>query len=194
MTAAIPAVPPAIPQRGSAVWRWVGRRVLGLTGWRIEGTLPATPRLVIAVAPHTSNWDFLHGAAAMFALDLKLSFLAKHTLFAWPFGSFLRWMGAIAIDRRAPNGVVDDAVRAFTASASRVLVIAPQGTRQPVARFKTGFLRIAKEAGVPVVLVALDYGNRCVRIGPAIKLLGEIEAERERVERWFSAYPGRHPR
>lgn len=194
MTRGIPAVPPAIPQRGSAAWRWVGRQALGLTGWRIEGTLPATPRLVIAVAPHTSNWDFLHGASAMFALDLKLSFLAKHTLFVWPFSSFLRWMGAIAVDRRAANGVVDDAVRAFGASASRVLVIAPQGTRKPVTRFKTGFLRIAKEAGVPLALVALDYGTRCVRIGPAIDVKGDIEAERERVERWFAAYPGRHPR
>ena len=130
----------------------------------------------------------------MFALDLKLSFLAKHTLFVWPFSSFLHWMGAVAVDRRAANGVVDDAVRAFAASASRVLVIAPQGTRKPVTRFKTGFLRIAKEAGVPLVLVALDYGTRCVRIGPAIDSLGEIEAERARVEAWFAVFPGRHPR
>lgn len=194
MTNAIPPVPAAIPQRGSAAWRWVGRRVLALAGWRVAGELPAVSRLVIAVAPHTSNWDFLYGAAAMFALDLKVSFLAKHTLFVWPFSSFLRWMGAIAVDRRAANGVVEDAVRAFEATASRVLVIAPQGTRKRVARFKTGFLRIAKEAGVPVVLVALDYGARCVRIGPAIDSLGEIEAERERAEAWFAPIRGRHAR
>lgn len=194
MTSAIPVVPAAIPQRGSATWRWVGRRVLALTGWRIEGELPAASRLVIAVAPHTSNWDFLHGAAAMFALDLKLSFLAKHTLFVWPFSAFLRWMGAIAVDRRAANGVVDDAVRAFTTADSRVLVIAPQGTRKPVARFKTGFLRIAKEAGVPLVLVALDYGARCVRLGPTFEVQGDTEAERERVEAWFAPIRGRHPR
>lgn len=194
MTKPIAAVPPVVPQRGSAAWRWVGRRVLALTDWQIEGELPAASRLVIAVAPHTSNWDFLYGAAAMFALDLKVSFLAKHTLFVWPFSSFLRWMGAISVDRRAANGVVDDAVRAFGAGKSQVLVIAPQGTRKPVARFKTGFLRIAKEAGVPLVLVALDYGSRSVRIGPSLEALGDIEAERVRVEAWFSGYRGRYAR
>ena len=35
---------------------------------------------VIIVAPHTSNWDFVIGAGAMLALDLKLRFLGKHTL------------------------------------------------------------------------------------------------------------------
>jgi 1-acyl-sn-glycerol-3-phosphate acyltransferase len=168
--------------------------VLGLTGWRIEGELPDASRLVIAVAPHTSNWDFLYGAAAMFALDLKVSFLAKHTLFVWPVSGFLRWMGGLAIDRGAPDGVVPDAVRAFSESPARVLVVAPQGTRRAVTRFKTGFLRIAREARVPLVLVALDYGARCVRIGPAIESLGDIEVERERVEAWFAPIRGRHAR
>ena len=194
MTHDIPAVPPAVPRRGSALWRWVGRQLLGATGWRIEGSLPDLPKLVVSVAPHTSNWDFLHGASAMFALDLKVSFLAKHTLFVWPVSRFLGWMGGIRVDRRAADGVVDDAVRAFRERPSQVLVIAPQGTRRAVKRYKTGFLRIAKEAGVPVVLVALDYAARCVRIGPTLEVPGDIEAERERVEAWYSAYPGRYAR
>ena len=123
-----------------------------LTGWGIEGNFPDTPRLVVAVAPHTSNWDFLHGAAAMFALDLRATFIGKHTLFVWPFAGFLRWMGGIPVDRSAAQGVVGEAVAAFGREPARMLVIAPEGTRRKVERYKTGFLHIARGARVPVLL------------------------------------------
>lgn len=193
MSEALPVVPPAIPTRGSAFWRWVGRTLMRVNGWRIDGAFPDVRKLVVAVAPHTSNWDFVNGAAAMFALDLKLSFIGKHTLFVWPFSSFLRWMGGIPVDRSAAHGVVGAAVAAFRESDSRVLVIAPEGTRKKVERFKTGFLQIARGAGVPVLLVGLDYATRTVRIGPVIEVGEDIEAERVRVEAHFARFSGRHP-
>jgi 1-acyl-sn-glycerol-3-phosphate acyltransferase len=163
------------------------------TGWGFEGQFPDVPRLVIAVAPHTSNWDFVHGAAAMFALDLRLSFIGKHTLFVWPFSAFLRWMGGIPVDRSAPHGVVGEAVASFRGQPARILVIAPEGTRRKVERLKTGFLHIARGAGVPVLLVGLDYATRTVRIGPLFEVGEDIEAERAKVEAHFAAIPGRHP-
>jgi len=186
-------VPPAFPRRGSALWRWIGRSVMRLTGWRFAGAFPDTARFVIAVAPHTSNWDFLHGAAAMFALDLRLSFIGKHTLFVWPASAFLRWMGGIPVDRSSAHGAVGEAIASFAGASSRVLVIAPEGTRRKVERYKTGFLHIARGAGVPVVLVGLDYGTRTVRIGPVIEVGEDIEAERVRVEAHFARIPGRYP-
>ena len=110
---AAPRVGDAIPRRGSALLRAIGRAVLRAMGWHIEGEIPDEPKLVIAVAPHTSNWDFVVGMAAMFALDLRLSFLAKHTLFRGPFAPFMRWVGGIAVDRGSRHGVVGDAVAAF---------------------------------------------------------------------------------
>jgi 1-acyl-sn-glycerol-3-phosphate acyltransferase len=184
-------VPPAIPRRGNAFWRWIGRTLLGVSGWQLEGAFPSVPRCVVAVAPHTSNWDFPVGASAMFALDLKLRFIGKHTLFVWPVAGFLRWMGGIPVDRSAAHGVVGEAVAAFRESPQLMLVIAPEGTRKKVARFKTGFLHIARGAGVPVVLVALDWGARTIRIGPVIEVGDDIEAERVRVERHFAQFRGR---
>ena len=163
------------------------------TGWRFVGAFPDLRKFVIAVAPHTSNWDFLHGAAAMFALDLKVTFIGKHTLFVWPFSLFLRWMGGIPVDRSAAQGVVGEAVDSFRDPVQHVLVIAPEGTRRKVHRYKTGFLHIARGAGVPVVLVGLDYGSRCVRIGPALTIGADIERERERVEAHFASIPGKYP-
>ena len=192
MTPGPPEVPQAIPRRGNPLWRGIGRAALRLAGWRIEGNFPDEPQLVVAVAPHTSNWDFLYGAAAMFALDLRVSFAAKHTLFVWPFSQFLRWMGGFAVDRSAAHGVVEASIRSFAESDRFMLVIAPEGTRRRVERFKSGFLHIAKGAGVPIVLVALDYGARCVRIGPVMARVGDPEVDRQAIEAHFARIPGRN--
>ncbi len=78
----------------------------------------------------------------------------------------------------------------FRNASSLVLAIAPEGTRRKVERFRTGFLHIARGAGVPVVLVGLDYSTRTIRIGPVIEVGEDIEAERRRVEAHFAKRPG----
>ena len=173
--------------------RAFGRLVLRMMGWRIEGEIPDVPKLVIAVAPHTSNWDFVVGAGAMFALDLDLGFLAKHTLFRGPAGPVMRWMGGIAVDRSSAHGVVGDAVAEFARTPRRLLAIAPQGTRSHGARYRSGFLHIARGAGVPVLLATLDYGARCVRLGPVLETSGDVEADLQRVEAFFANIRGKRP-
>jgi 1-acyl-sn-glycerol-3-phosphate acyltransferase len=183
-----------VPRRDSALLRAFGRFVLWLLRWRIEGGIPDVPKLVIAVAPHTSNWDFVVGAAAMFALDLQLSFLAKHTLFRGPFGAAMRWMGGIPVDRASPHGLVGDAVAAFERSDRRLLAIAPQGTRSAGARYKSGFLHIAHGACVPVLYASLDYAARCVRLGPMFETCEDVDADLHRVESFYAGVRGKHPR
>lgn len=190
----IPVLGARVPRRGSAPMRWIGRSVLDLLGWRVEGELPDLPKFVIAVAPHTSNWDFVVGAAAMFALDLRLAFISKHTIFRWPFKGVLRWMGAIPVDRSSSHGIVGESVDAFGRMERRILVIAPEGTRSKVERFKTGFLHIARGAQVPVALATLDYGARCVRLGPAFEVGADIEEERRKTEAFFVPIRGKHVR
>ena len=149
---------------------------------------------MVAVAPHTSNWDFVVGVAAMFALDLRIAFLGKHTLFRWPFGRLMRWMGGIPVDRASPHGVVGQSIDAFTRMDRRVLAIAPEGTRRRVAQFKSGFLQIARGARVPVVLASLDYAAKCVRFGYTFEPGEDIEADRRRTEAFFATVRGRRPR
>jgi 1-acyl-sn-glycerol-3-phosphate acyltransferase len=172
----------------------LGHAVLRVMGWRVEGEVPNLSKFVIAVAPHTSNWDFVVGAAAMFALDLRLAFLGKHTLFRGPFGPLFRWMGGIPVDRRSPHGVVGESIVAFQAIDRRILAIAPEGTRSPVPHFKSGFLQIARGAGVPVVLASLDYAARCVRLGPWFTPGEDIEADLHRTEAFFAPVRGKKPR
>ena len=180
-----------IPLRGNGFMRAVGHAALKLLGWRVEGEVPNLPKFVVAVAPHTSNWDFVVGIAAMFALDLRIGYLGKHTLFRWPFGGIMRWTGGIPVDRSSPHGVVGDSVAAFAAMDRRILAIAPEGTRRQVRQFKSGFLQIARGAGVPVVLAALDYAERCVRFGPTFMPGEDIEADRRRAEAYFAPVRGK---
>jgi 1-acyl-sn-glycerol-3-phosphate acyltransferase len=194
LTALVPELGSEIPRRGNPVVRALGRGMLRLLGWRVEGEMPNRPKFVAAVAPHTSNWDFVVGAAAMFALDLKIEFIGKHTLFRGPLGPVMRWMGGIPVDRSSAHGVVGEAVAAFARADRRILAIAPQGTRRPVPHFKTGFLHIARGAGVPVMLAAFDYDARVIRFGPTLEVGEDIEAERARIEALFAPVRGRHPR
>jgi len=186
----MPAVGARVPRRGSAACRALGRGLLAAMRFRVEGEIPDLPKFVIAVAPHTSNWDFVVGMATMFALDLRLAFLAKHTLFRGPFAPLLRWMGGIEVDRGHPGGTVEQSIAAFATVERRVLAIAPEGTRKRVPHFKSGFLRIARAAGVPVVLAALDFGRRRVMLGPLVQPGEDIAAECARIEAYFANIRG----
>ena len=190
----LPAVGASIPRRGSPLLRSLGRFVLRLMRFRVEGDVPDLPKFVIAVGPHTSNWDFVVGAAAMFALDLRLSFLGKHTLFRGPFDAILRWMGGIPVDRSSAHGVVGESVRAFREADRLVLALAPEGTRKGAARFHSGFLHIARGAGVPVLLASLDYAVRRVRLGPLFEPTADAEADRRGIEAHFAPVRGKRAR
>ena len=189
-----PVLGDQIPLRGNALARAFGHAAVRLLGWRVEGELPNLPKFVVAVAPHTSNWDFVVGIAVMFALDLRIGFLGKHTLFRWPFGAVMRWMGGIPVDRASPHGVVGDSIAAFAQVDRRILAIAPEGTRRQVKQFKSGFLQIARGAGVPVLLATLDYAAKCVRLGPAFTPGEDVEADRLRTEAFFATVRGKRSR
>ncbi|MDX1705604.1 lysophospholipid acyltransferase family protein [Pseudidiomarina sp.] len=183
-----------LPKRGNKVSRWFGRvgmRLLG--GWRIEGTLPATRKAIIPVAPHTSNWDFFVGVFVMLALGVRLSFFGKHTLFRFPINGIMRWLGGIPVDRRKPQGVVEQSIEAFDQRDELILALAPEGTRRKVAEWKKGFLHIAKATGVPVIPVSFDFSKKTVNIAEPMIISGDIDDELARVKAAVSHAEGKHP-
>ena len=150
---------------------------MSVSGWSFEGALPDEPKFVIIVAPHTSNWDFVVGVAALFSLGFRVSFLGKDSLFKWPLGVFMRWLGGVAVDRSVSRDRVAEAVGAFNTSEKLVLVVAPEGTRKRVEDWKTGFYHVAHGANVPIVPVAFDYGTKTVRLGPPFRTTGNARAD-----------------
>jgi 1-acyl-sn-glycerol-3-phosphate acyltransferase len=184
---AFPALPAQAPRRGYGVLAALGRGWLRLAGWRIEGELPDLARCVVAVAPHSSNWDFVHAVAAVFALGLRVSFIGKHTLFRGSLGGFMRWLGGVPVDRARANGLVEDMVDAFARSARLWLGIAPEGTRTRVGGFKSGFYRIALAAGVPILPVALNYRARTLHLLHVVTPQADIERGVAEMEALFAS-------
>jgi len=159
------------------VRRAVGRALLRLTGWRIEGRLPNLPRFIIIAAPHSSNWDFVHGIAVVFALRLDVRFIGKAELFRGPLGALMRWLGGIPIDRTRHQGLVDSMAARFREEEQLVVAVAPEGTRKPVDRWKSGFYHIASRAGVPIIPAVFDNGRNAVRLLPPFTPTGDAEGD-----------------
>jgi len=162
-----------------------------LFGWRFEGAIPDVGKGILIVAPHTSNWDFPLGVAAMFALGLRAVFLGKHTLFGKTLGPMMRWLGGVPVDRNAASGVVGETVRLFASREQMILALSPEGTRSSVKRWKTGFYRIAEEAGVPIIPISFDYSTRRISIGDCFMPTGEMADDLRILGRFFEGVEGR---
>ena len=184
---AVPSLGPSVPRRGNAFSRALGRLGLVLVRFRFEGAVPDVARVVLIVAPHTSNWDFVVGLFAKLALGLRARFIAKHTLFRGPFGAFLRWLGGMPVDRKAPGGIVESAIAAMRAADRLYLVLTPEGTRGKVPAWRSGFYRIAHGAGVPILPVAFDYRRRRVAFQPLFEPSGDYDADLSKLRSGFDA-------
>jgi 1-acyl-sn-glycerol-3-phosphate acyltransferase len=182
-----------LPRRGNGFSRALGRTVLRLFGWRIEGHLPNVSKCVAIAAPHTSNWDFLFGVSAMFALGLRIDWIGKHTLFRRPFGSFMRFLGGTPITRVESEGIVAQVVEAMKGRERYILGLAPEGTRKRVERWKTGFYHVARQAGVPILLTYFDYDHKTVGLGPTFEPTGDIDRDMAEIQAFYRGRTGRHP-
>ena len=180
-------LPPSAPRiHRNAFVRWIGRTVLRMGGWRMEGAFPDLPRVVLIGAPHSSNWDGVWGFAALMALGLDLKVLGKDTLLKVPvMGPVLKRLGVIPVDRSAAQGVVEQAARMIRSADRFWYGLAPEGTRKVVEKWKPGFWRIAKAASVPVVPAYFHYGRKIIGIGAPFELSDDYEADVARIRNWY---------
>jgi 1-acyl-sn-glycerol-3-phosphate acyltransferase len=145
--------------------RWLWKWYLKRTGWQTGVAFPFhhLQQYVLIVGPHTSNWDFIVGIAYRSYLGLgHVRFLGKKELFIPPFGYLFRSLGGIPTDRSQRTHLVEDAVKMFEGNAHFALALSPEGTRRKVEKLKTGFYHIARQAGVPVVMVGLDWKSKVI--------------------------------
>ena len=188
-----PRLPPVAPQYVS---RW--RRLLGLAGmtvlgWRVTGELPNTPKCILAIAPHTSNWDFIVGIFAYFALRIRASWLVKHTALKGPWGPLGRYLGGIGIDRARAGDVAAQLAKEFSRRDQLILAITPEGTRKRVLEWKRGFHNIALASGVPIVPVAIDYSTKTIKFFDAFMPQQDFAADLVKLQSHFSASMAYYP-
>jgi 1-acyl-sn-glycerol-3-phosphate acyltransferase len=191
--AEFPTLPPLAPQVRARWRRSLGIVLFRLSGWRIAGNMPDVPKVMMIVAPHTSNWDFFHGFCAYLTLQLDTTWLAKHTVFFWPLGILARRFGGMAIDRSRGGNMVRTCVAEYSRRERMCVTITPEGTRKRVREWKQGFYYIAKEANVPIVPVALDYSQRRVHIMPPFYPTDDASADLANIKALYSAGMARHP-
>jgi 1-acyl-sn-glycerol-3-phosphate acyltransferase len=167
---------------------------LRLNGWKVEGALPASAqRCVLIAAPHTSNWDLPYTLMVGFALHLNLYWMGKASLFRWPFGALMRWLGGVAVDRERSSNLVAASAQALReADGPLQLVVPPEGTRGKVRHWKTGFYFIAQQADVPIVLAFMDYGRKVGGLGPVFVPTGDVEADMAEIKRFYAGVRGRN--
>lgn len=163
-------------------------------GWKINGRMPDLKKFVIAVAPHTSNWDFPVGVATRSILRIRnAQFLGKAELFKPPFGWFFRMLGGHPVNRTTSEDMVDQVVKIFNRHDKFILAMAPEGTRKKVDKLRTGFYYIAKGAGVPVVPVGFDFARKEIVVGDPVHLTDNFDADMAKLMDFYRPIRGKNP-
>lgn len=190
----VPPVPNQVARFGNRISRYLGLAALRLLGWRLVGDVPNEKQLVLAAAPHTSNWDFILAMLAMLASGIRISYLMKKEAFFWPLRSLFLRLGGIPIDRAASENTVDQIATWYQRKDQLWVVITPEGTRAKVGRWKTGFLRLAEKVDVPLLIVVWDYSAKCIRLETIWPRTGNHEFDAHAIREYIcSRYNGRHP-
>lgn len=144
----------------------VGRALFGALGLRRRVTgaehLPATGGAVLAM----THFGYLEFALVEWIVWLAnrrhIRFMAKRSVFDKPVaGALLRGMGHISVDMKAGAAAYAEAVEALR--AGELLGVFPEAgvsASFTVRELKTGAVRLAAEAGVPVIPIAVWGGHR----------------------------------
>lgn len=157
----------------------------------VTETLPA--KCVIALAPHTSNWDFIIGKLYTMAIGQSNHFLMKKEWFFWPLGILMRRMGGIPVHRDKKMKVTDSvAEMARNADVFRVCVT-PEGTRKANSEWKKGFYYIALKAGIPILLYGLDFKTKTIVCTKKIIPNGDVDNQLSEIKDYFRNFTGKHP-
>lgn len=183
------------PPRGLLVdvWHWLGSAFLAIGGWKIAGDWPDDAKCVIIAAPHTSNWDGIWMIAAAARWRIRLRYMGKKSLTTGIFGGIVKWTGCIPIDRSKSNDVVAAMKEAFAAEAGLVLAVPPEGTRDPVDKWKSGFYHIALGAGVPITLAVMDYATKTVSLPATLWPSGDYERDLAIIQGFYANAKGKYP-
>ncbi len=164
-----------------------------LLGWKTNVTVPNYDKCIVCAAPHTSNLDLFIGKFFYGAIGRKTSFMMKKDWFFFPLGILFKAVGGIPVDRGRKTSLVDQMAKVFATKEKFHLAITPEGTRKPNPHWKKGFYYIAQKAGVPIVLIGIDYTTKTITSTKAIIPTGDIEKDMQEIKAYYKDFKGKHP-
>ena len=162
-------------------------------GWTKNITVEHPDKFIIALAPHTSNWDFALGQVYMRAENMHINFLMKKEWFFWPLGPIFKRMGGIPVWRTKHSSMTDNLAAEAQKRDEFRLCITPEGTRSPNADWKKGFYFIALKANLPILLYGIDYKKHLIQCTKAIIPDGNFEQQMAEIKEYFKDFRGKYP-
>lgn len=162
-------------------------------GWTADVTLPISDKCIFAVAPHTSNLDFILGELYIRTTGKKASFLMKKEWFFWPLGLLLKGIGGIPVNRSKRTSMTDQLAAEFKRRPHCRIAVTPEGTRSKVEHWKRGFYYIAQKADVPILLFAVDYQNKRIVCHKEIRPGSDEQKDLKEIMDYYRPFKGRHP-
>jgi 1-acyl-sn-glycerol-3-phosphate acyltransferase len=189
---AFPETPPGAPRLPPSIWQRLSRWIVKVCGWRLLGQLPDVPKVIIIGAPHSSYWDGVWGLLMKIGIGIDIGVMIKREVLTGPFGPIVRRLGMLPIDRGAATDVVGQMVERFHSRERMWLGITPEGTRKKVTHWKSGFLRIARAANIPIQPVFIDYPTKSFTLGPLVYTTDDPEADMAAIRAMFAPYRGKH--
>ncbi len=164
-------------------------------GWEIKGNSTFSKlkikKAILIAAPHTHWMDLFLGILIRGSVGFKSSFIGKKELFFFPLSIFLKLIGGIPVNRSKKNNTVNEIVNIFNQRKEFMLSLAPEGTRQKVSKFKTGFYYIAKEAGIPIIMITMDYSNKQSLISDPFYPTKNFKDDLNFIESFFDGVEGK---
>lgn len=119
----------------------------------------------------------------------------KKSWFFFPLGYLFRWMGGIPVARGSSSNEssVDNLVNLFNSRERLSLAITPEGTRSLTTRWHSGFLNIARQANLPIILAAIDFKRKIAVVEKTVYPSDNIDADLRAIKDYYRQFTGRYP-
>ena len=168
--------------------RTFARIALRAVRWRTAGEVPR--RGILVGAPHTSNWDWALTMLLAWDSSVQIRLLVKESFFKGPLAPFMRWTGAVALDRDNPGATIKRLLADAETDETFLLGIAAEGTRGKGDYWRSGFHRISRQTGIPITLAYLDGPSRTVGWGPTFTPTEDVRADMDRIRAFYADKTG----
>jgi 1-acyl-sn-glycerol-3-phosphate acyltransferase len=169
----------------------LARTVVTLMRYRMVGDVP--PSGILVGAPHTSNWDFVTMLLVMWHGGAHPRVLVKKQLFKGPLGWVLKAFGGVPLDRDNASTVVRDLAAEASSGEPFRLILAAEGTRSKGEYWKSGFLRLSRETGLPITLAFFEPPTRTMGFGPTFHATDDVKADMDIVRAFYADKHGIKP-
>ena len=157
-------------------------------GWKGQENFPKEGKSLMLGVPHTSVWDFVIADLYATSQGEPIHILIKDKFFFWPVGPILRKWGAIPLKSDSKTGgtsALMQMIEAYNTHDNIIMGIAPECTRKPVKRWKTGCFVIAKKANVTLYTGFIDWGRKYVGYGEVFTLTDDMHADMIRLQQHY---------